>query len=174
MSLSTQRHTPDPRAGSASPSTLRTQFAFLPEVIAELERSVPYASALATSSSGVRLALRDSEQGVSRRDPSAGVVLTASDGYEIEEVAVGATDEASVRDASRRLLEGLRRTRVGAHERNRNAINLEPGDQLSADYVTPVEISPDSLSLAEKLARFEDLRQRARRGDSRVVQAMAR
>ncbi|MFZ4384828.1 MAG: TldD/PmbA family protein [Chloroflexota bacterium] len=174
MSPSTQRHTPDPTGESANPSVLRAQFAYLPDVIAELERSVPYASALATSSSGVRLALRDSEQGVSRRDPSAGVVLTASDGYEIEEVAVGATDEASVRDASRRLLEGLRRTRGGGRERNRVPLNLEPGDRLSADYVTPVVISPDSLSLAEKLARFEDLRQRARKIDSRVVQAMAR
>ncbi len=174
MSPSTQRHMTDHSGGSAIPSNLRTRFAYLPDVIADLERSVPYASALATSSSGVRLALRDSEQGVSRRDPSAGVVLTASDGFEVEEVAVGATDEASVRDASHRLLEGLRRARAGGRSRNRAPITLDPGERLSADYVTPVGTSPDSLSLAEKLARFENLRERARRIDSRVVQAMAR
>lgn len=152
---------------------LRHRYAWLPDVVADLERSVPYAAALATSSSGVRLALRDGEQSVARRDPSEGIVLTASDGYALEEVATGATDEASVRAAARELLESLR-SRRARHPAGGAPLAIEPGAPLDADYETPAAIDPASLTLAEKLARTEAYRERARGADPRVVQALAR
>src|SRR5206468_3533666 len=51
---------------------LRERFGFLREVVAEMERSVPYAAALAKTVDGVRLSLRDGEQQASRRDPAHG------------------------------------------------------------------------------------------------------
>jgi TldD protein len=152
---------------------LRHRYAWLPDVIADLEREVPYAAALATSSSGVRIALRDGEQSVSRCDPSDGVVLTASDGHALEELATGATDEASVRAGARTLLESLR-SRRGGRTAGSPRLTISPGSSLDADFDTPATIDPASLTLAEKLARTESFRERARRADPRVVQALAR
>lgn len=152
---------------------LRHRYAWLPDIVADLERAVPYAAALATSSSGVRLALRDGEQSVSRRDPSEGVVLTASDGFALEEVATGATDEASVRAAAQTLLESLRDRRQ-SRPNGATAFDVSPGTAIDADFETPVIVDPATLSLAEKLVRTESYRERARRADPRVVQALAR
>jgi TldD protein len=158
---------------SAVARDLRHRYAWLTDVVANLERAVPYAAALATASSGVRLALRDGEQSVSRRDPSEGVVLTASDGYALEEVATGATDEGSVRAAAQSLLDSLRNRREGRRGAS-TAFEVSPGAPIDADFETPALIDPASLSLAEKLARTETYRERARRADPRVVQALAR
>ena len=152
---------------------LRHRYAWLTEVVADLEREVPYAAALATASSGVRLALRDGEQSVSRRDPSEGVVLTASDGHALEEVATGATDEASVRAAAQSLLASLR-DRRGRRSTGAPRLEIAPGAPIDADHETAATIDPASLTLAEKLARTESFRERARQGDPRVVQALAR
>lgn len=152
---------------------LRHRYAWLPDVVADLEREVPYAAALATSSSGVRLALRDGEQSVARRDPSEGIVLTASDGHALEEVATGATDEASVRVAARSLIASLRDRRVRRPVAGTPLV-IDPGTPMHADFETPATIDPASLTLAEKLSRTESYRERARRADPRVVQALAR
>ena len=152
---------------------LRHRYAWLPEVVADLEREVPYAAALATASSGVRLAVRDGEQSVSRRDPSEGVVLTASDGHALEEVATGATDEASVRAAAHSLLASLR-DRRGRRSTGAPRLEIAPGSPMDADFETAATIDPASLTLAEKLSRTESFRERARQGDPRVVQALAR
>mgnify|MGYP006282649289 CR=1 FL=1 len=161
------------RSQSSVARDLRHRYAWLPEIVADLERAVPYAAALATSSSGVRLALRDGEQSVSRRDPSEGVVLTASDGFALEEVATGATDEASVRAAAQTLLESLRDRRQ-SRPSGAPAFEVSPGMAIDADFETPAIVDPATLSLAEKLARTESYRERARRADPRVVQALAR
>ena len=161
------------RSQSSVARDLRDRYGWLPEIVADLERAVPYAAALATSSSGVRLALRDGEQSVSRRDPSEGVVLTASDGFALEEVATGATDEASVRAAAQTLLESLRDRRQ-SRPSGAPAFEVSPGMAIDADFETPAIVDPATLSLAEKLARTESYRERARRADPRVVQALAR
>ena len=49
------------------------------------------------SRSGLRLSLRDAEQTVERLDPQEGIVLTASNGYGLEEAATDETDAAAVR-----------------------------------------------------------------------------
>ena len=65
---------------AAEAQRLRERFGFLREVVEEMERSVPYASALVRFSDGQSIDLRDGEQSASRQDPHSGVVLTASNG----------------------------------------------------------------------------------------------
>ena len=147
---------------------LRHRYGFLRQVVAEMERSVPYAAALVSGADGVRLSLRDGEQSAGRRDPQQGIVLTAAGGAYLEEVATDATDEASVRRAADEL---VARVTAGA---GGGALRIDPGEPLDTDFATAVESDPGRESLGEKLERYEALRQRLRGLDRRAVQAMAR
>src|SRR5262249_15468490 len=121
------------------------------------------------------LGLRDGEQQASRRDPQDGVVLTASTGASLEEVATDVTDPATVRRAAQELVARVRaRPENGRAGRSSPALRIEPGDPLDADFATRVGVDPQGETLAQKLERYEALRQRVRALDARVVQAAAR
>ena len=157
-------------ADTALATELRAQYGFLREVVAEMERDVPYAAALASSVDGVRLSLRDGEQQAARQDPRHGVVLTASNGSFLEEAATDSTEPGAVRAAARDL---VARVRARGRSRAGEGLQLDPGAPLDADFATPVQIDPAALPLAEKLERTESLRLQARRLDSRIVQVTA-
>lgn len=152
---------------------LRERFSFLPALVEEMERRVPYASALVMSSDGVNINLRDGEQQASRRDPRAGIVLTASNGTFLEEEATSDTTEGAVRGAAERLVAraAARRAQMAAGSVE---LRIEPGEALVDDFATEVKISPESLSLAQKLERYEGLRQQLRTLDPRIIQATGR
>lgn len=149
---------------------LRERFGFLRDVVEEMERSVPYAAALMRASEGLRLDLRDGGQTANRLDPLAGVVLTASNGHSLEETATDHTDPDAVRAAAAELVSRvLARTTDGAQP----ALNIVADGPAEADYATPMEIDPASLTLADKLARYEATRRQLRDADRRAVQASA-
>jgi TldD protein len=156
----------------AEPQRLRDEFSYLRDVVAEMERSVPYASALVKSEDGVRISLRDGEQQANRPDPRTGVVLTASNGAFLEEEATGDTSEEAVRAAAARLVERAAARRLPAGGAKR--LEIQPGDALDRDFTTPVQIDPAAQKLAEKLEHLEALRQQLRTLDARVVQATLR
>jgi TldD protein len=155
---------------AAAAADLRSGFGFLRDVVAEMERSVPYAAALMRVSDGLRLDLRDGGQTANRLDPMAGVVLTASNGHALEETATDRTDPDSVRAAASELV-----ARVRAHANNgaHPALDIVPDAPADADYATPMQIDPASLPLGEKLARYEAIRRQLRESDPRAVQASA-
>ncbi|CAA9241846.1 MAG: TldD protein, part of TldE/TldD proteolytic complex [uncultured Chloroflexi bacterium] len=145
---------------------LRDRFGFLRDLVAEMERRVPYAAALVSSTDGVNLSLRDGEQSASRRDPRSGIVLTVSNGSFLEEEATGDVSEHGVRQAAERLVE-----RAATRGGRGGTLAIDPGEPLDTDFTTPVGVDPTSLSLADKLTRHEALRQKARGLDQRVIQA---
>ncbi len=164
-------------ADAALAAELRERYGFLRQVVADMERSVPYAAALVSGVDGLRLNLRDGEQQASRRDPQHGIVLTASNGSFLEEVATDATDPAAVRRAAHDLVEGVRSRRSaagGPADGGASPLGIDPGPPLEGDFATPVQIDPLQETLAQKLARYEALRQRVRALDRRVVQGTAR
>src|SRR5690348_15898896 len=95
-------------AAAAEAGRLREHFGFLRDVVAEMERSVPYASALVRFSDGHSIDLRDGEQSGRRTDPQSGVVLTASNGHALEESASDGIDQDSVRRTAAELVERVR------------------------------------------------------------------
>src|SRR5687767_13746858 len=88
---------------AATAAALRERFGFLHDVVLDMERRVPYAAALARTRTGLRLGLRDAEQSADRMDPQEGIVLTASNGHQLEEASTDLTDV----DAVRRLADDL-------------------------------------------------------------------
>ena len=155
---------------AAAAADLRSRFGFLREIVSEMERSVPYAAALMRSSEGLRVDLRDGGQTANRLDPMAGVVLTASNGHALEETATDQTDPDAVRAAASEL---VARIRAAATNGAGPALEIVPEAPAEADYATPMRIDPASLTLAEKLARYEALRTQLRASDPRAVQASA-
>ena len=155
---------------AAAAAELRSRFGFLREIVAEMERSVPYAAALMRASDGLRVDLRDGGQTANRLDPLAGVVLTASNGHALEETATDRTDPDSVRAAAAELVAAVR---ANATNGTSPTLDIVPEAPADADYATPMQIDPASLTLAEKLARYEAIRQQLRASDRRAVQASA-
>ena len=154
---------------AATAAQLRERFAFLPEVVADMERQVPYAAAMVRTRTGLRLNLRDAEQTVERQDPQEGIVLTASNGYGLEESATDEITPAAVRRLADDLLE-----RATAYRPTDGQPRLEiAGDgAVSGDFATPLEQDPADLPLADKVARFDALRHALRDKDQRTVQAI--
>ena len=155
---------------AAEAQRLRERFGFLREVVEEMERSVPYASALVRFSDGQSIDLRDGEQSASRQDPHSGVVLTASNGHALEESASDAIDAESVRGTARELVARVRHHHEDGPEPELAIQADGPGD---ADFATAVGIDPGTVPLTERIARYEALRQRLRAIEDRAVQAMA-
>ncbi|HET7520016.1 MAG TPA: TldD/PmbA family protein [Candidatus Limnocylindria bacterium] len=155
---------------AATAAELRERYGYLQEVVADMERRVPYASAMVRSREGLRLSLRDAEQAVVRQDPQEGVVLTASDGHRLQEASSDRTDAETVRQLASDLVDSL------------TGRTPEPGDPsfdiavdgaALGDFATPVVDDPARISLRDKIARYEGVRQRLREMDERAVQAVS-
>jgi len=154
---------------AATAAQLRERFAYLPEIVAEMERRVPYAAAMMRTRSGLRLNLREAEQTVERQDPQEGIVLTASNGYGLEESATDTTDPAEIRRLADALVErALAYRPVDGQPR----LEIAGDGAVSGDFATPMEQDPADLPLADKVARFDALRQALRDKDKRTVQAI--
>ena len=156
-------------ADAAAATALRERFAYLEDVVREMERRVPYASALVQTRSGLRIDLRDGEQAVNRVDPQEGVVLTASDGHLLREASSDRLDASSVRQLADELLEAVT-ARQPADDEPSFELHVDPAPL--GDFATEVRDDPRALSLADKLERFQALRLRLRGMDERAVQAI--
>ncbi len=148
---------------------LRNRFGFLREIVAEMERAVPYASALVRFGEGAGLVLRDGEQRANRLDPQSGIVLTASTGYELEESASDDLDPIAVRAAARDLVDRARH----ASSEGLPTLDIAPDGPSDADFATAVEIDPASVPLGERIERFDAVRRRLRQAAPRAVEAVA-
>jgi TldD protein len=163
-----------PTDGALSPgdastaAQLRDRFGFLQDIVAGMERRLPYAVALARTRTGLRIALRDAEQSADRLDPQEGIVLTASNGHQLEEAS---TDRIDV-DAVRRLADELvERTLAARPSPDDPRLEISGDGAAAGDFATPVVEEPGAVSLSDKLDRFETLRRRLRSMNDRAVQA---
>jgi len=153
----------------AAAAELRHRFAFLRDVVADMERRVPYAAAMVRTREGIRLDLRDGEQSASRLDPQDGVVLTASNGYHLAEASTDDLAPEAVRAMASQLVERALGSQPAPDEQPLVIALDGPGE---ADFATAARIDPGTLTLGEKLDRFGGLRRRLRDADARSVQAV--
>jgi predicted Zn-dependent protease len=154
---------------AAIAADLRERFGFLREIVADMERSVPYASALVRFGSGSSVILRDGEQQANRLDPQSGIVLTASTGHELEETASDDLDPSAVRAAAQALVERVRES----SSEGLPALDIVPDGPPDADFATHVEVDPSGVPLAERIERFDAVRRRLRAAAPRAVEAVA-
>ncbi|MEP6469370.1 MAG: TldD/PmbA family protein [Chloroflexota bacterium] len=154
---------------AATAAMLRDRFGFLHDLVADMERRVPYAAALARTRSGLRIGLRDAEQSADRMDPQEGIVLTTSNGHQLEEASTDRTDADAVQRLAAELVERTLATRPGPAD---PGLEISGDGPANGDFATPVVEDPGAIRLADKLDRFEALRRRLRSMDDRAVQAV--
>jgi TldD protein len=138
-------------------TALRAQ---LGSVIADVEARAPYAAALLSARQGLTIVVDNREERVTEHAPTAGAVITAFDGATIHERAGGGFDRSAVERAARDLAHSVTFAR---------GPEIDPGPERRGDFVTPMQIPPESLSTEEKLERCRDLQRRVRGLDQRIV-----
>ena len=142
----------------------------LRELVGELEARFPYAAALLSSASGMRISDSGQEQQASETSPTQGIVFTVYDGATFNEYATSDLAPDALASAVRRWASGLRRRdgppiAFGGH--------ATIAGQGARDFATPMRVDPASVPLKRKLALVRDLQRRAKALDARIVQAQA-
>lgn len=140
------------------------------ELVAELERRFPFASALMGAASGIRVGDSGTEHSASEVDPTRGIVFTVYDGYAFDEIATTALVPDDLAREVRAWASTLKPRSGGPA--------LPPPTQTeiaaeSASQVAQVAMlqDPAQVSLAAKLDLAAALQRRAQAADPRIVRA---
>lgn len=144
----------------------------LQDLVAELEKTAPYAAAWAQEVSGERLILDRREARVEALDRQAGVVLTVFTGRFFLEFAINGLQSPEL---CRRLQDGAQ-TLVQAALREGIVdlgLNPDPGSPSCQDFAVEELIPWASISLAEKLAALREQRDRLLAREPRAVNVTA-
>ncbi|MBU0491759.1 MAG: TldD/PmbA family protein [Chloroflexi bacterium] len=148
-----------------SPELARLREA-LPAIVADMERHVPYASALGVQSIGTAVEVNHREQHVSQADPSQGVVLTAFNGAYLEELALGTLDAAEISRAARSFAQDVSQRVV------HDGLHIDPGTPQDSHFATLCQESPADVPVALKFDRCRELHGRLAAGDPHIVNVM--
>lgn len=135
----------------------------LPDIVAEMERQVPYASALAMRTTGVNITVNNREQQVSPVAPEQGVVLAAWTGEHFAELATGDVDPERLLREAREFCASL--------PIKSNGIQIDPGPKMRRQFATPCQIDPATVPLPDKFACCVETQSRMAIADRRVVNA---
>ena len=138
-------------------ASLRPQ---LGDVVADLEARAPYGAVLLSGREGLNITVDNREERVTEQAPSAGTVITVFDGTTLHEAALGGFDGAAVGRSARELVRGLA---IGGEQA------IDAGPERTGEFITPMEIAPETLSTEEKLERCRELHHRVGQLDQRVV-----
>lgn len=145
--------------------------ALLAELVTDLERRAPYASALFTSASGTRASIDHREQSANPQDPSQGVVFALFTGDHFEEWATSDLDPDHLAAVLRSWADSIP---IASLERTPAGIQ-PPGQRPQRGtlqtFATVCQIPPASLSLPEKLERLRALQSRAQGLHPQIVNA---
>lgn len=120
--------------------SLRT---FLPSLIQEMERRVPYASVVVLSKTGMRISVDVTKEAVNPSDPMVGAVLTVYDGERLWEHAT--------HDLSR---DNLYRNAMALVEQAlpvKNGLPLQLGEKREGHFTANALRLPENVPLREKL-----------------------
>ncbi len=139
----------------------------LRELVVEMERTVPYAAALAMETLGERVVVMTRESRVEPLDPSRGVVFTVSTGRELIEYSTGDLTPDSLRRAARELVKTAEFAGIGGD------LAIDPGPALEKDFIVEEKIPNSSVPLADKVARCSEYRERLQKMDARIVNAVS-
>ncbi len=140
------------------------------ELVGELEARFPYAAALISGASGLRISDSGQEQQATETSPTQGVVFTIYDGATFNEYATSERAPDALARAVRQWASGLRRQDGPALTFGGHATIA---GQDVREFVTPTQIDPTTVPLTQKLALVRDIQQRANGMDQRIVQTQA-
>ena len=139
----------------------------LSDLVFEMERDLPYASALAMEEGGERIAVQTREETAELIDPRRGVVFSAFTGSHFIEASTHSLEPKELARTVRALTS--RAKDLGIHY---NGILIDPGEKRREDFRVPCEIHPETVSLQDKLTLGRKMRDFLHGCDPQVVQAV--
>ena len=138
---------------------------FLPELIAELEKYVPYASALVRHHIGSVVG-RDLNEHFARQSyPYLGMVLTAFDGETFWELAINNLDKDYIFQKAKQFVKQI--------PSKKEVYTINPGEKIEKHFINDIKKPIDNITLKEKLDYCEELFERVKNWDKRVISATA-
>jgi TldD protein len=140
----------------------------LKELVSSMEKTVPYASALAMETLGERVVVMTRESRVEPLDPSRGVVLTVFTGRHFMEYSTGDLTRDSLSRAAKELVKMAELAGIDT-----GGPFIDPGGPLERDFTVAEGIPNDSVPLADKVARCSAYRERLQAMDRRIVNAVS-
>ncbi len=144
----------------------------LQNLVQEMEKTVPYAAAWAQDTLGERLLVDSREARAEALERQQGAVLTVFTGRSFLEYALNGVATCEFCDrltagaetlVSAALTEGI--VDLG--------LSIDPGAPLTQNFAATAAIEPEQISLSEKMAGLQELRDNLHARDSRVVNATA-
>jgi TldD protein len=141
---------------------------FLPELVRELEKKVPYASAFAARKEGVRVVVSSAQMSATSEPPATGVDITLWNGEQFFEYASNRLDKGLIRKEALELA-----ARAAASAKTDKPIVLDPGEKLEKDFQTPVKLAPKKVELKDKMAYARSLQQALAKGSEKIQNAIA-
>jgi TldD protein len=140
----------------------------LKDMVYDLEKTFPYASALVLETAGERILAQTRQQSAELLDPSRGAVLTAFNGRSFLECATGDLSVEGLRGAAEKLQE-LGRDQGIFYD----GPQIDPGPKMDKYYLIKPKTFPEMVTLAEKIGACTALKDDLHRRDDKVVQAVA-
>ena len=140
----------------------------LKDIVYDLEKTFPYASALVLETSGERILVQTRQQSAGVLDPDRGAVLTVFSGRSFLEAATGDLSEEGLQAAAGQLKE-LGKDQGVFYD----GPEIDPGPRMEEDFLVKPVRFPEYLPLKEKIQACTDLKDRLHKAEPRVVQATA-
>ncbi|MCA9729677.1 MAG: TldD/PmbA family protein, partial [Candidatus Eisenbacteria bacterium] len=153
--------TPAPPAPLSREERLEATMA---ELVRDLERSAPYASAFYVETAGAAAQANRGERTANRQPGTLGVVFQAFDGSVFHEASTDRIDDDSLRRVARELKAGLPRPARGAR-------TIDPGPSLTVQRSSPRIEAPESMELGAFRDRAVSILDHLHESDSRIRSA---
>jgi len=151
---------------------LTTLRPLLTEVVADLEKTVPYAAAFVQEVVGERLVVDTREARAEAVEPQKGLVLTVFTGRSFLEYALSGLDAPGFCD---QLYDGVQFLLEAALAEGLVDIGLtvDPGSPLRQEFSIPMAADPQEVPLSRKMADLEALRDALQQAEPRITNATA-
>lgn len=136
-------------------------------LLAGLERTFPYASALYMKTEGTRAALDNREQSLSPLDPNSGIVFTVFNGNIFEELS---TSETRVDELAREVKRWSDDIPSPANSR----FHFPAAEEKNLSFITSIKQDPSAIPANLKLDLLKQVQNRAQGLDQRIINAQIR
>lgn len=141
----------------------------LSELVASLEKTVPYASALYKKQSGVRVNVNRVQESVEPEDPAEGLVVTLWNGQQFFEYATNKWAWGELKST----LTQLAKSAQASLDKKQPVTEIDPGPALDQDFRSPVGQDPAAFPLEKKLELARDRMKEALGVDPQVANAVS-
>ncbi len=141
----------------------------LGELVAHLEKTVPYAAALFKKKSGTRISVNRMQESVEPEDPAQGLVVSLWNGQSFYEYAASNWEWPELKST----LSSLARRAMSEADPSRPNSVIDPGVAMTGDFSTLAERDPSTVPLSDRLTIAKERMRRAIEADPLVANAVS-